>query len=136
MSKTKFMVIKLKELIKTALFAIIGAAIIIALIIILVPESADAKYKSGTYTTNISLGDETAAVSLTFSEDKITDVTFIPTTSTLTVFYPLAQTTADYICSQIMDLQTTEGINTVSDSSVASQIIINAADSCIERASR
>ena len=70
MSKTKFMVIKLKELIKTIIF-IIGAAIIIALIIVLIPKSADAQYKSGTYTTNVSMGDETASLSLTFSENKI-----------------------------------------------------------------
>ena len=70
MSKTRFMVIKLKELIKTAVFAVLGAAIIIALIITIVPKSSDAKYKSGTYTSNISIGEETASVSLTFSESE------------------------------------------------------------------
>ncbi len=136
MSKTKFMVIKLKELVKTAVFAIIGAAIIIALIIMLVPKNADAKYKSGTYTTNVSLGDETAAVSLTFSENEITDVNFIPTSNTLEVFYPLAQTTADEICAQILSEQTTQGIDLASEYSVTGELIIGAADACIERAKR
>ena len=122
MSKTKFMVIKLKELVKTVIFAVIGAAIIIALIIMLVPKGSDAQYKSGTYTTNISMGDETAAVSLTFSEDKITDVTFIPTSSTLTVFYPLAQST--------------DNIELASDYTVTGELILGAADACIERAKR
>ena len=136
MSKTKFMVIKLKELVKTAVFAIIGAAIIIALIIMLVPKNADAKYKSGTYTTNVSLGDETAAVSLTFSENEITDVNFIPTSNALEVFYPLAQTTADEICAQILSEQTTQGIDLASEYSVTGELIIGAADACIERAKR
>lgn len=136
MGKTKFMVIKLRELIKTVLFAVIGAIIIIMLIIILVPKSADAKYKSGTYTTNINMGDETASVCLTFSETKITDATFIPTTDTLTVFYPLAQTTADDICTQIVDAQSTEGVTPAPDYAVTGELIIAAADSCIERASR
>ena len=136
MSKTKFMVIKLKELVKTAVFAIIGAAIIIALIIMLVPKNADAKYKSGTYTTNVSLGDETAAVSLTFSENEITDVNFIPTSNTLEVFYPLAQTTADEICAQILSEQTTQGIDLASEYSVTGELILGAADACIERAKR
>ncbi|MEA4972965.1 hypothetical protein SDC9_173957 [bioreactor metagenome] len=136
MGKTKFMVIKLKELIKTVLFAVIGAIIIIMLIIILVPKSADAKYKSGTYTTNITMGDQTAAVSLTFSETKIKDATFIPTSDTLSVFYPLAQTTADEICAQIVDGQSTDGIAPASDYAVTGELIIAAANSCIERASR
>ena len=136
MSKTKFMVIKLKELVKTAVFAIIGAAIIIALIIMLVPKNADAKYKSGTYTTNVSLENETAAVSLTFSENEITNVNFIPTSNTLEVFYPLAQTTADEICAQILSEQTTQGIDLASEYSVTGELIIGAADACIERAKR
>ena len=136
MSKTKFMVIKLKELVKTVIFAVIGAAIIIALIIMLVPQGSDAQYKSGTYTTNISMGDETAAVSLTFSEDKITDVTFIPTSSTLTVFYPLAQSTADEICAQILSEQSTDNIELASDYTVTGELILGAADACIERAKR
>ncbi len=136
MGKTKFMVIKLKELIKTVLFAVIGAIIIIMLIIILVPKSADAKYKSGTYTTNVTMGDETAAVCLTFSETEITDATFIPTSDTLSVFYPLAQTTADDICAQIVDYQTTDGVTPTSDYAVTGELILAAADNCIERASR
>ena len=136
MGKTKFMVIKLKELIKTAVFAIIGAAIIIALIIMLVPHSSSAQYKSGTYTTNISIGEESAAVSLTFSENEITDVSFIPTTDTLSVFYPLMQTTGEEICAQILSDQSTDNISAASDSTYAAELIIGAADSCIERAKR
>ena len=136
MSKTKFMVIKLKELIKTIIFAIIGAAIIIALIIVLIPKSADAQYKSGTYTTNVSMGDETASLSLTFSENKITNIDFIPTSSTLEVFYPLVQTTADEICAQILSSQTTDNINLDSEHAAAGEIILGAADACNERAKR
>lgn len=136
MGKTKFMVIRLKELIKTVLFAVIGAIIIIMLIVILVPKSADAKYKSGTYTTNITMGDETAAVCLTFDEKKITDATFIPTSDTLAVFYPLAQTTADDICTQIVENQSTADITPSSDYAVTGELILAAADNCIERASR
>ena len=129
MSKTRFMVIKLKELIKTAIFAVIGAAIIFALIVMIVPKSSDAKYKSGTYTSSVSIGDETAAVSLTFSENEITDMAFVPTSDTFTVLYPLAQTTADEIKAQIMSSQST-------DTQVTGEIILNGAASCIERAKR
>ena len=41
MSRTRFMVIRLKELIKTAVFAVIGAAIIIAVIVMIVPKDDD-----------------------------------------------------------------------------------------------
>lgn len=136
MSKTRFMVIKLKELIKTAIFAIIGAAIIIALIIMIVPGSSDAKYKSGTYTSNISIGEETASVSLTFSENEITDMAFIPTSESFALFYPLAQTTADEIEAQIMSSQSTDNIQLSYDSQITGEIIVNGAKACIERAER
>ncbi len=136
MSKTRFMVIKLKELIKTAIFAIIGAAIIIALIIMIVPKSSDAKYKSGTYTSNISIGDETAAITLTFSDNEITDMAFVPTSDTFELFYPLAQTTADEIKAQIMSNQSTDNIELSYDSQMTGEIILNGANACIERAER
>lgn len=136
MSKTRFMVIKLKELIKTAIFAIIGAAIIIALIIMIVPKSSDAKYKSGTYTSNISIGDETAAITLTFSDNEITDMAFVPTSDTFELFYPLAQTTADEIKAQIMSNQSTDNIELSYDSQMTGEIILNGANACIQRAKR
>ena len=136
MSKTRFMVIKLKELIKTAIFAIIGAAIIIALIIMIVPKSSDAKYKSGTYTSNISIGDETAAITLTFSDNEITDMAFVPTSDTFELFYPLAQTTADEIKAQIMSNQSTDNIELSYDSQMTGEIILNGANACIERAEK
>ena len=136
MSKTRFMVIKLKELIKTAIFAIIGAAIIIALIIMIVPKSSDAKYKSGTYTSNISIGDETAAITLTFSDNEITDMAFVPTSDTFELFYPLAQTTANEIKAQIMSNQSTDNIELSYDSQMTGEIILNGANACIERAER
>ncbi len=136
MSKTRFMVIKLKELIKTAIFAIIGAAIIIALIIMIVPKSSDAKYKSGTYTSNISIGDETAAITLTFSDNEITDMAFVPTSDTFELFYPLAQTTAEEIKAQIMSNQSTDNIELSYDSQMTGEIILNGANACIQRAER
>ena len=57
MGRTRFMVIKLKELIKTVLFAVIGAVIIIMLIILLVPDKSDSRYNAGTYTTNVEIGE-------------------------------------------------------------------------------
>ncbi len=136
MSKTRFMVIKLKELIKTAVFAVLGAAIIIALIITIVPKSSDAKYKSGTYTSNISIGEETASVSLTFNENEITDMAFVPTSDSFELFYPLAQTIADEIKAQIMSSQSTDNIQLSYDTQVTGEIILNGAASCIERAKR
>ena len=136
MGKTRFMVIKLKELIKTATFAILGAAIIIALIMFLMPDRADEKYNSGTYNTNITMGSEVAAVSLTFSKTEITDISFIPATDTLAVFYPLAQDAATNVCRQILDNQSTESIELSSDYQFTGELIVNAADACISRAKK
>ena len=136
MGKTRFMVIKLKELIKTVIFAILGAAIIITLIMFLMPGRADEKYNSGTYTTNITMGSESAALSLTFSKTEITDISFIPASDTLAVFYPLAQDAANGICQQILDNQSTQNIKLSSDYQFTGELIVNAADACISRAKK
>lgn len=136
MSRTRFMVIRLKELIKTAVFAVIGAAIIIAVIVMIVPKDDDGEYKSGTYTSAVSIGSQSAAVTLTFSENEITDMDFVPDSESFSALYPLALTAADEIRAQIIENQSTDNIELSFDGSAAGEIIIDGANSCIARAKR
>lgn len=136
MGRTRFMVIKLKELIKTVLFAVIGAIIIIMLIILLVPDKSDSRYNAGTYTTNVEIGEKTAAVTMTFTKNKITDVSFVPDDDMLAVFYPLAETAADSVCKQILENQSTENIALSDEYAVTGQLVADAAEACINRAKK
>lgn len=136
MGRTRFMVIKLKELIKTVLFAVIGAVIIIMLIILLVPDKSDSRYNAGTYTTNVEIGEKTAAVTMTFTKNKITDVSFVPDDDMLAVFYPLAETAADSVCKQILENQSAENIALSDEYAVTGQLVADAVEACINRAKK
>lgn len=109
MGGTKFMVIRFKELIKTAVFAVLGAVIIIALIYFFLPhDSGEQVYKSGTYTSEITLGNETVLVETTVDSDSIKSVRVIEQGETVPVFYPLLQATAEQLEDKIIASQSAE----------------------------
>lgn len=109
MGGTKFMVIRFKELIKTAVFAILGAVIIIALIYFFLPhDSGEQVYKSGTYTSEVTLGNETVLVETTVDSDSIKSVRVIEQSETVPVFYPLLQATAEQLEDKIIESQSAE----------------------------
>ena len=90
MGSTKFMVVKAKELIKTAVFAVLGVIILVGLIaFFLNMGKEDGAYRDGTYYGEMQLGGETAEVAVTIAEGRIADVSMEETTEAVAVFYPL-----------------------------------------------
>ena len=107
MGKTRFMVIKFKELVKTAIFAILGTILIIAIIYFLIPHNSDDKsvYVPGVYTSKIGVNDDSLNIELTVDESQIKSVKLIHTSETIPVFYPLFESTAEYIGNEVVKLQ-------------------------------
>ena len=70
MGRTRFMVVKAKELIKTAVFAVLGVIILVGLIAFFLNMGKhDGAYRDGTYYEEIQLGEETAEVAVTAQYD-------------------------------------------------------------------
>ncbi len=133
MGGTKFMVIKFKELLKTAIFAVLGVIIIIAIVYFMVPKNKTAMYKPGVYSSNIVIDDELIQVDVAVDEQEIKSVSLIHTSETLPVFYPLLEKTASTISDEIVAKQSLD-VEIPPDASVTSQIILDAVEQSLEKA--
>lgn len=129
------MVFKLKELLKTAIFAILGVLIIIALIYFFLPKSSGttSAYAPGVYTSELYLNDEKVAVEVTVSKNKIKAVNLIHTNETVPVFYPLLESAMDTIGKEIVKKQSLD-VTLPPEAQVTGQCILDAAAKSLEQA--
>ncbi|KXL53541.1 hypothetical protein CLNEO_07670 [Anaerotignum neopropionicum] len=107
MSGTRFVVVKLKELIKTVVFAVLGVVILVGLIwfFLSLGDNDSGTYRDGVYHTQVALGDENAVVSVTVKKGKIEDVALTEVDESTMVFYPLLQTAAEEVCKEVVKTQ-------------------------------
>lgn len=135
MPGSKFMVIKLKELMKTAVFAVLGVAIIVALIYFTVGKlgNSQAIYNPGVYSAQIELENGNVMVEVEVSKTKIKKVAVSSDSETVPVFYPLFDTMAEDIGKQVVKQQTTQ-IDTQEDGSVTTALILDAVDESLAQA--
>ena len=101
MAKTKIVVIQMKELIYTAIFAGLGILLIVLLIIMFFPSkddgdqtgntSAESIYNPGIYNSQIALGDTTLNLEVVVDSDQIKSVSFVNLEDSVTTMYPLVK---------------------------------------------
>lgn len=99
MAKTKIVVIQMKELIYTAIFAGLGILLIVLLVIMFFPsrkeenKTSDATteniYTPGVYNSQIALGDSTLNLEIVVDADQIKSVSFVNLEESVTTMYPL-----------------------------------------------
>lgn len=107
-SKTKIVVLRMKEIIYTAIF--IGLAIFLILLFFFMfcsekeapaptAESASpAVYAPGVYSASLSLGRQNVNVEVAVSPDRISAVTLVPLSDSVAAMYPLMQPSMDVPC--------------------------------------
>lgn len=136
MGKTRFMVIKFKELVKTSIFAILGTILIIAIIYFLIPHNSDDKsvYVPGVYTSKIGVNDDSLNIELTVDESQIKSVKLIHTSETIPVFYPLFESTAEYIGNEVVKLQDVSKVTVPEETAVTGNLIIDAIEESLQKA--
>lgn len=148
-AKTKIVVLHMKELIYTAIFAALGILFIILLAVMFLPDrreaaapeeeaaaaSADAIYIPGIYTTELVLGSQTIDVEVIVDKASISSIRMVNLTDAVTTMYPLLEPTFDTICEQVYTLQSLEGITYSSDSKYTSLVLLEAIQHSLDKAS-
>ena len=136
MGSTKFMVVKAKELIKTAVFAVLGVIILVGLIaFFLNMGKEDGAYRDGTYYGEMQLGGETAEVAVTVAEGRIADVSMEETTEAVAVFYPLLAEVMETVGQAVIENQSAQ-IAVESENPHSAQAVLDAVAECLEQAER
>lgn len=144
-SKTKIVVLHLKEVIYTGIFAALAILLIIVLVIMFAPgkekntqettvDSPASMYVPGVYTTTLNIGDSNLDIAVTVDDTRINSVELINLSEAVTTMYPLIQPSFEDIASQIIEKQSLEQITYPDESHYTSLVLLDAIRSSLERA--
>ena len=156
-AKTKIVVLHMKELIYTGVFALLGILLIIMLIVMFVPKdkedipedsemppqmdssdssvpSESATYIPGIYTTELVLGGQTLDVEVIVSQESISSIRLVNLSESITTMYPLLEPALESICNQVYETQSLDNITYSSDSKYTSLVLIEAIRNSLSKA--
>ena len=136
MGGTKFVVVKAKELIKTAVFAILGVIILVGLITFFL-HMGDGEntgmYRDGTYYGEMEAGGEKAEIAVEIRNGEITDISMEETTEVVAVFYPLLEEAVEIVGKEIVEKQSLK-VEVRPENTYSAQMVLDAVGSCLEKA--
>ncbi len=164
-SKTKIVVLHLKELIYTGIFAVLGILFIVLLIIMFLPhnkksekpvsprgtgtvtgnesetngrnetQSIETSYIPGVYTTSLVLSDHTVDVEVIVDRDCVTSIRLVNLDEAVTTMYPLLEPAIESIAGQIYEKQSLDGITYADENKYTSLVLLQAIQAALEKAS-
>lgn len=156
-AKTKIVVLHMKELIYTGVFAALGILLIVMLIIMFMPKdkedtpqnpdvppqtesdgsaptTSQSAYIPGIYTTELVLGGQTIDVEVIVGQEAITSIRLVNLSESVTTMYPLLEPTLESICSQVYETQSLENITYTADSKYTSLVLLEAIRNSLSKA--
>ncbi len=145
-SKTKIVVLHVKELIYTGILAALGILFIVLLIIMFLPreekpetvptmtQTTSNTYVPGVYTTSLILNDNVVEIEVTVDERNINSIRLVNLDEAVTTMYPLIQPSFEDLANQIISNQSLDGITYSDDSKYTSMILLNAITASLEKA--
>lgn len=161
-AKTKIVVLHMKELIYTGIFAALGILFIVLLIIMFLPDkeqtggtdtttpptvsdgnvtgdttsvSSESLYTPGIYTTELVLGGNTIDVEVIVSQEAISSIRLVDLNESVTTMYPLLEPTLESICEQVYETQSLENIEYGAESKYTSLVLLEAIRTSLDKAS-
>lgn len=139
-SKTKIVVLHMKEVIYTGIFVVL--AVVLAVLLFLMfgknkdadPASTGAVYRAGVYTSSITLNDNTFDVEVTVDENHINAISLVNLSETTTAMYPLMEPALDALSSQICASQSTENVTYSEENKYTSLLLLDAIEKALDKA--
>ena len=143
-SRTKIIVLHMKELIYTGIFIALGILFIVLLAIMFLPSGKKEKsredgqtvnaYIPGIYTTPIELGGSVVDVEIVVDENNINSLRLVNLDEAVATMYPLIEPSFEELSGQITENQSLEGITYSDDSRYTSILLLNAVEASLEKA--
>lgn len=139
-SKTRIVVLHMKEVIYTAIFIVLAIVLILLLVFMFGSDrnhqdaQETAVYNAGVYTSSIQLEGQTLDVQVVVDEDHINSVSLVNLDETVATMYPLLQDSMDTISQQIYEDQSTENISYTAENQYTITILLDAVESALEKA--
>lgn len=138
MRSTKIIVLKLKEIIYTAIFAFLGILLILLLIFMFTKKKEDSTptmdYVPGVYTSCIMLDDQPLDVELVVDKKHVSSVTIKNLNTSTETLYPLLKPAMSNIEAQLVNDIPLEDLSIDSDYKHTSKLLLQAIDSALNKA--
>lgn len=145
-SKTKIVVLRLKEVLLTGLFVLLGIILVVVLVVSFLPKKRETSqpanavaentlsYIPGTYSTSLILNDMTANIEVIVDENYISSVRFVELNEALKTKYPLLEPALSDIADQLIETQSMESIVYSDDMRYTATLLISAIESALKEA--
>ena len=134
-SKTRIIVLHMKEIIYTAVFLALAVVLAVVLFFMFSHTAGEkSRYKPGVYTSSITLNDNTFDVEVTVNADRIKAIRLVNLNETTKASYPLMEPVLDSLASQIYSSQSLEDIQYAGDRKYTSQVLLSAITDAVKKA--
>lgn len=146
-NKTKIVVLRMKEIIYSAIFALLGILFIVLLIIMFVPDKSEdtapeipaptgseSAYIPGVYSTTVSLGNQTIDIEVMVDANTITSVELVNLSEDVETMFPLVEPSFNDLAKQIISTQSLDDVTYSSDAKYTSLVILEAIKSSLDKA--
>jgi len=139
-SNTKIVVLRMKEIIYTAIFVGLGILLVALLFIMFRPgkdapaSSGEILYIPGVYTSTLTLGSQEINVEVAVDASRITSVAMVPLSDSVATMFPLVQPSFEGLAAQIYEKQTLKGLTYQEENRYTSQTLINTIQRALDKA--
>ncbi len=140
-SKTKIVVLRMKEIIYTAIFLGLGILLVLLLFIMFRPKkdtpasSEQVLYIPGVYSSTLRLGSQEINVEVAVDTDRINSIVMVPLTDSVETMFPLVSPSFSNLTSQICGTQSLENLTYPDEMRYTSQVLIRAIQTALNKAS-
>jgi len=142
-SKTKIIVLHMKELVYTGIFLFLGILFLVLILLMFSSENKSGSpdgsaemtaYIPGVYTTTLLLGQNSVELEIVLDENNINSIRLVQLDEAVSTMYPLIEPSLESIVTQIYDSQSLDNITFSDDNRYTSSVLLGAIRTTIEKA--
>ncbi len=139
-AKTQIVVLHMKEVIYTLVFAGLSILLILLFLFMFLPnkeeteQSESATYTAGVYTSSILFKDSAIDVQVVVDANRISSISLVNLEEAVAAMYPLVEPALAELSEQIIAKQTTEGISYSANNQYTSLMLLEAINTALDKA--
>ena len=139
-AKTKIIVLHMKEVIYTAIFAGLGILILVLVLFMFLPgkkrekSEETMKYTAGVYTSSLLFNDSTLEVQVIVDRNRIQSISLVNLDETVETMYPLVRPALKEVADQVIKKQSIDNISYNNDNQYTSIMLLNAVENALNKA--
>ena len=143
MSRTRIVILQMREIIYTAVFVGLGISLLIILFFMFWPDGKDenkeqadngktAVYEAGVYSKQMTVGDSVINLQVVLDEEQVKSVEMINLDDTVSAMYPLMKPSVESISNQLASGVSLDEVVLSDEGQYTEKMILNEVDSVLD----